>query len=72
MFAGMLVGKSIGPYTLKKLFDILTLQDADIYNHDYILGLIPRELQLPGKFVEIMNKYCSDIDSKAKKKLIQN
>ena len=59
MFAGMLVGKSIGPYTLKKLFDILTLQDADIYNHDYILGLIPRELQLPGKFVQIINEYCS-------------
>ena len=26
------------------------------------LDPIPRELQLPGKFVQIINEYCSDID----------
>ena len=25
--------------------------------------LTPRELQLPGKFVQIINEYCSNLDS---------
>ena len=47
MFAGMLVGKYIGTFTLRALLDIWTFQEANAYNDDYIFRSDPERTAAP-------------------------